>query len=1176
MKKILTILLVFLSLSGIAQRKHVDTVMQGMFIRIDWDTTNTGPTELVWFTPGSGEKGGGTLHDSIYVHKYGPEEWIAAGWNGNAILANGTHKLMFCTFIQDTLINSSMFTQPTSMKPFFDAFIASRFHQFAKDSAWGIVSLSSGAWLAAQYNSYLAGVGDYSYWKYFKWFVDIEGVKPDDTFGSDLPFPQKFGNRAHVAKLAFFGFDQISGLGTSFLIQQNIVDSVPSAKAFNIWTNFGDGGHDNFDSVTNPAATNWTASNPNLRTTNSSIPSVFFAGGQNIYQAGIRTADTSITNSPPTVNAGGTQTIGLPTTSVTLTGTATPTGINTISSHTWSFVSGPATPTIVSASNLTTSVTGLTTVGTYKILLSATDNLGGTGQDTAFVIVVNGPIAHAGGTYIYNEDPHGINITYPINLTASTGSNLKYSWTHFTTGFYPNNSATPSTNTGIESTWDNLKQADQDTAVVTQLWLATDSVRKFGYIGKVTDSVTGLFSIDTCYIVFRARKDYPPQNFDGAGFHVWGTNPTYDNLHFPHGNSHTIVIPGGNDDGIHDATGATQKMSIFIPSSSSLTLDHTAKPIIAIAGGHYRTISILGDTLGGSGMQLSGQDTAHAFTITFYDTCVVTDFGFHLSNPMYGRLTGIYDSANHLGMSAFPGAQNGYAYTQGKYGFQFGGLNQYVGGAGASIDGITTRWFTVDNVEVKDGHADGIAIKQDAIPGHSNFAWTRITAHDLYIHDIHQEGLYWGSSTNSELHIDSSEVYNIRATACGDKGIKTISLGTGNYIHNNVVWGCATNGYTAFEGNVAFDNENGFYDQGNVIDRGIVAGLGGADQVMNVINQNPPNGTSFHHGENKISNMVVVDGRGYTNVYVGGPFDNTSPLFRVHFDSCYFGYSGRFNGADIYTTGQPATNTAWQVNAQPGGGISLIDTINFTHNTFDSTKLTLFSGNAVTLSSGNTLISKVHYPAFANVWAAIGTQFKYWLDIIMGTYGDEFGLQGGKQGQQYAFKSGDTCTYMGLTYISLQNNNYGHVPQARTDAWWNLVTFPNGGLFRPDDVRLVSTDPYAVLNIGLTDKFVSATVTANAGSDQTITLPTNSATLNGTASTGATTYLWTKISGPGATTILNNTTATPTVTGLQAGVYVFQLSINSGASTDQVQVTVNAAPPVTGPAIHLRKRFKLK
>ena len=90
---------------------------------------------------------------------------------------------------------------------------------------------------------------------------------------------------------------------------------------------------------------------------------------------------------------------------------------------------------------------------------------------------------------------------------------------------------------------------------------------------------------------------------------------------------------------------------------------------------------------------------------------------------------------------------------------------------------------------------------------------------------------------------------------------------------------------------------------------------------------------------------------------------------------------------------------------------------------------------------------------------------------------------------------------------------------------------------------------------------------ANAGPDQTITLPTSSASLNGTQSADPdgtiASYSWSKVSGPGTPTITSGTTATPVVSGLQAGQYVFQLTVtdNSGASSsDQVTITVNVAP----------------
>jgi hypothetical protein len=88
--------------------------------------------------------------------------------------------------------------------------------------------------------------------------------------------------------------------------------------------------------------------------------------------------------------------------------------------------------------------------------------------------------------------------------------------------------------------------------------------------------------------------------------------------------------------------------------------------------------------------------------------------------------------------------------------------------------------------------------------------------------------------------------------------------------------------------------------------------------------------------------------------------------------------------------------------------------------------------------------------------------------------------------------------------------------------------------------------------------------TANAGTDQTITLPTNSVTLSGsgTDTDGTiTSYSWTKISG-GTYTISNSGIANPVLTNLVEGTYVFQLQVtdNNGATgTDTVQITVNAA-----------------
>ena len=66
---------------------------------------------------------------------------------------------------------------------------------------------------------------------------------------------------------------------------------------------------------------------------------------------------------------------------------------------------------------------------------------------------------------------------------------------------------------------------------------------------------------------------------------------------------------------------------------------------------------------------------------------------------------------------------------------------------------------------------------------------------------------------------------------------------------------------------------------------------------------------------------------------------------------------------------------------------------------------------------------------------------------------------------------------------------------------------------------------------------------ANAGPSQTITLPTNSASLNGTQSSASSgtivSFSWTEVSGPSTATITNGNTSTPTVSALITGQYVF-------------------------------------
>ncbi|MBS1664283.1 MAG: T9SS type A sorting domain-containing protein [Bacteroidetes bacterium] len=98
---------------------------------------------------------------------------------------------------------------------------------------------------------------------------------------------------------------------------------------------------------------------------------------------------------------------------------------------------------------------------------------------------------------------------------------------------------------------------------------------------------------------------------------------------------------------------------------------------------------------------------------------------------------------------------------------------------------------------------------------------------------------------------------------------------------------------------------------------------------------------------------------------------------------------------------------------------------------------------------------------------------------------------------------------------------------------------------------------------------------ANAGTDFSITLPTNSVTLSGSGSeTNGTivSYAWTQVNGPSTAVFADASQAVTSASELLEGVYLFQLTIkdNSGVTAfDQVKVTVNAAPgaPVNQPPV---------
>lgn len=188
--------------------------------------------------------------------------------------------------------------------------------------------------------------------------------------------------------------------------------------------------------------------------------------------------------------------------------------------------------------------------------------------------------------------------------------------------------------------------------------------------------------------------------------------------------------------------------------------------------------------------------------------------------------------------------------------------------------------------------------------------------------------------------------------------------------------------------------------------------------------------------------------------------------------------------------------------------------------------------------------------------------------------------------------------------ISLDGSSSSDPDGMIGDWLWKKISGPASfNVIRPNDsitlVKSLTTGTYqfelkVTDNGGLSSKdtiqiIVDAVTTtnhppvANAGHDQTIILPTNTVTLDGSISSdpdnNLTAYAWTKISGPSTTFYINNASAVKTqVTNLIAGIYQIELKVTDAgglSSCDTVSINVVpetnvSCPPSNRPFINVR------
>ncbi|NNC96083.1 MAG: carbohydrate-binding protein, partial [Chitinophagales bacterium] len=148
-----------------------------------------------------------------------------------------------------------------------------------------------------------------------------------------------------------------------------------------------------------------------------------------------------------------------------------------------------------------------------------------------------------------------------------------------------------------------------------------------------------------------------------------------------------------------------------------------------------------------------------------------------------------------------------------------------------------------------------------------------------------------------------------------------------------------------------------------------------------------------------------------------------------------------------------------------------------------------------------------------------------------------------------------------------------------TGSWssWNTQQINNVPLKSGEQIiRLYFTNGelnIASLNFVYASALSYSQPIANAGVNQIVVLPQTSVMLDGSGSInpggGSLSYQWTQVYGPEVLQFSNDTSAQPTITGLDEGVYLLKLAVNNGSYSDEDLIYVissytnNVAPKVS-------------
>src|ERR1700743_1177983 len=383
----------YLCLCGTGDGCKVSGTQQFWQVRItrprNYFTTGNADTAsrpMILTMQGDGEIG------TVFVNNYGPHFWLNNGWNGSVLLGNGTHYPLLVTVMQQGLNTRPQMTQQL---------LDSLFKEFHPRSV-GMSSLSGGVEVFGWAMMYQKMPGDEHIMAKISAFVDMMGVSPANnislTCGTMLNYMTGFGHWGKKYNGRFFGIEGSNDTRNIWQITQNMNDSVANSGYF-VYDSVNNGAQCCWNDFYNPAVTNWqNITHPfgNTLITSKTSPAVNTIGnysfvastGSNIFQWMLRQGDTTLVGGcAPIVNAGGNQSVQLPTNSTSVTASVTLECTAVSATYLWTQVSGPSTAGISAPTSLSTNFTSLIS-GIYVFQLTATDNVSNVGQSNITVTVV--------------------------------------------------------------------------------------------------------------------------------------------------------------------------------------------------------------------------------------------------------------------------------------------------------------------------------------------------------------------------------------------------------------------------------------------------------------------------------------------------------------------------------------------------------------------------------------------------------------------------------------------------------------------------------------------------------------------------------------------------------------------------------------------------------------------